>query len=106
MSAKVVLPQRSERQAAQGLSRVSASKRVEILVMQRLDLVTERLTPSVSAVKAYEDLYKTKTASSASKVKALATLFNDDVGNESRRQIRKHKPFLRLNRCLLWFIIM
>ena len=69
--------------------------------MQRLDLVTERLTPSVSAVKVYEDLYKTKTAPSASKVKSLAALFNDDVGNESRRQRRKHKPFPRLNRCLL-----
>ena len=87
MSAKVVLPQRSERQAAQGLSRVSASKRVEILVMQHLDLVTERLTPSVSAVKAYEDLYKPD----ASNAKALAALFSNDIGNESCRQRRKCK---------------
>ena len=55
--AKVVLPpRRSKRQAAQSLSRVPASKRGEILVMQRLGLVTVGATPNTSTVKAYEDL--------------------------------------------------
>jgi len=81
--AKVILP----RQVAQSLSRVPASKRGEILVMQRLGLVIVRATPSSSAVKAYEDLYKPD----ASNVKALATIFNNDVGTESCRQRRKRK---------------
>ena len=69
--AKVVLPpQRSKRQAAQSLSRVPASMRGEILVMQRLGLVSAGATPSASAVKAYEDLYKPD----ASNVKAVAVL--------------------------------
>ena len=55
--------------------------------MQRLDLVTVGATPSTSAVKAYEDLYKPD----ASNVKALAALFNNDIGNESCRQRRKRK---------------
>ena len=53
---KVMLPRRSKRQAAQSLSRVPASKRGEILVMQRLGLVTVGATPNTSTVKAYEDL--------------------------------------------------
>ena len=48
-------------------------------------LVTEGFTPSASALKTYEDLYKTKTKSIASNVEALAALFNDDVENESHR---------------------
>ncbi|KAG2616686.1 hypothetical protein PVAP13_3NG249553 [Panicum virgatum] len=80
LSVKVMLPpRRSKRQAAQSLSRVPASKRGEILVMQRLGLATAGATPSASAVKAYEDLYKPDT----SNAKALAALFNDDIGNES-----------------------
>ena len=55
--------------------------------MQRLGLITVGSTPSASAVKAYEDLYKPD----ASNAKALAALFNDDIGNESCRQRRKHK---------------
>lgn len=86
--AKVVLPpRRSKRQAAQSLFRVPASMRGEILVMQRLGLVSAGATPSASAVKAYEDLYKPD----ASNAKALATLFNDNIGNESCRQRRKRK---------------
>ena len=38
-------------------------------------------------MKAYEDLYKPD----ASNAKALAALFNDDIGNESCRQRRKRK---------------
>ena len=55
--------------------------------MQRLGLVIVRATPSSSAVKAYEDLYKPD----ASNVKALAAIFNNDVGIESCRQRRKRK---------------
>jgi len=55
--------------------------------MQRLGLVTVGATPSTSAVKAYEDLYKPD----ASNAKALAALFNDDIRNESCRQRRKRK---------------
>ena len=55
--------------------------------MQRLGLVTVGATPSTSTVKAYEDLYKPD----ASNVKAVAALFNDEVGNESCRQRRKRK---------------
>ena len=47
--------------------------------MQRLGLVTVGATPIASAVKAFEDLYNLD----ASNVKALAVLFNDDIGNES-----------------------
>jgi len=85
--AKVVLPRRSKRQAAQSLSRVPVSKRGEILVMRRLGLVTVGSSPNASAVKAYEDLYKPD----ASNVKALAAIFNNDVGTESCRQRRKRK---------------
>ena len=55
--------------------------------MQYLDLVTVGATPSTSAVKVYEDLYKLD----ASNIKTLAALFNDEVGNESCRQRRKRK---------------
>ena len=61
------------------------SKLCEILIVQHLVLVTEGLTPSASALKTYEDLYKTKTKSIASNIEALAALFNDDVENESHR---------------------
>ena len=55
--------------------------------MQRLCLITVGSTPSASAVKAYEDLYKPD----ASNAKALAAIFNVDVGTESCRQRRKRK---------------
>jgi hypothetical protein len=55
LPAKAVLPQRNKHQAAQSLSRMRASKRGEILVMQRLDLIAGSSTPSSSATKAYED---------------------------------------------------
>jgi len=42
-------------------------------------LVTVEATPSTSTVKTYKDLYKPN----ASKVKALAALFNDDAGNKA-----------------------
>ena len=52
-----------------------------------LGLAIAGATPSASAVKAYEDLYKPD----ASNAKALATLFNDNIGNESCQQRRKRK---------------
>ena len=55
--------------------------------MRRLGLVTVGATPNASAVKAYEDLYKPD----ASNVKALAAIFNNEVGTESCRQRRKRK---------------
>ena len=60
--------------------------------MQRLGRVGQGgegggATPSASAMKACEDLYKPD----ASNAKALAALFNDDIGNESCRQRRKRK---------------
>ena len=56
--------------------------------MQRQSLVTVEATPSTSTVKTYKDLYKPKTYKdlykpNASKVKALAALFNDDAGNKA-----------------------
>jgi hypothetical protein len=83
--AKVLLPRRSKRQAGQSLSRVPASKRGEILIMQQLGLVTRLSTPSISMIKAYEELYEIKTDPTASSIKALPELFNNDIGNELHR---------------------
>lgn len=74
--------------AAQGLSRVLASKRCEVLVMQYMGLTNGISTPSALGNKAYEELYEAEP--SASNVKALHTLFLDTgVGTCKKQRWRK-----------------
>jgi hypothetical protein len=45
-------------------------------------LVTGLSTPSVSVIKAYEELYEIETDPTTSSLEALPELFNNDIGNE------------------------
>ena len=74
-SSTSVLLLRSKRLAAQGLSRVPASKRGEVLIMPHMALTIGFSSPSTSGKKIYEDLFETEP--SASNVEVLHTLFLD-----------------------------
>ena len=68
-----VLPWRSRRLAAQRLSRISASKRGEVLIMQRMGFTKGPSTPSVSELAAYDKLFGVDLIASESE--ALDELF-------------------------------
>ena len=55
--AKPVIPWRSRRLAAQPLSRVPASKRGEVLIMQRMGYTRGLSAPSASELEAFDRLY-------------------------------------------------
>lgn len=80
--AKAVLPWRSKRLAAQSLSLVPTSKRGEVLILQRLGLVTGLSLTSELAMKTDEVLYEAEP--SASNIEALEALFQYS-GKESAR---------------------
>jgi hypothetical protein len=52
-----MLPKRSKRITAQSLSHIPASKRGEHLVSKRLGLANGMSSPSVSAMKTYDEIY-------------------------------------------------
>ena len=87
--AKVVLSLWSKHLAAQSLSRVPASKRGNILIMQRMGLVTGLSTPNASMIKTYDALYEANPTTS--NVEVLEALFQGG-GKESRRRQQKRKP--------------
>jgi hypothetical protein len=80
--AKAVLPPRSKSLAAQSLSQVPPSKRGEVLILQRLGLVTDLSMPNAYVMKTYEALYE--AGPDASNIKALEVLFHCS-GKESHR---------------------
>ena len=55
--AKLVIPWRSRRLAAQPLSRVPASKQGEVLIMQRMGFTKAPSAPSASELEAYDKLF-------------------------------------------------
>ena len=86
--AKPVLPWRSRRLAAQSLSRVLASKRGEVLIMQRMSYTRDPSVPSASELKAFDRLFDGNLT--ASEAKALNELF-PAVGKAPSRQPRRRK---------------
>ena len=76
--AKPVLSWRSRRLAAQSLSRVPASKRGEVLIMQRMSYIKGPSAPSASELEAFDKLFDSNMT--ASNAKALDALF-PAVGN-------------------------
>ena len=81
--AKPVLPWRSRWLAAQSLSRVYASKRGEVLIMQRLAYIRGPSAPSTSEVEAFDKLFDGNLT--ASEAEAMDALFLA-IGKGSSRQ--------------------
>ena len=84
--AKPVLPWRSRRLAAQSLSRVSASKQGEMLIMQRMGCTKGPSTPSASELEAFDKLFNGNLT--VSNAKALEALFPAIEKGLSRRPRR------------------
>jgi hypothetical protein len=78
-------PTRSKRIAAQSMAHIPAFKQDEYLVMKRLGLTSGMPSPSMSAMKAYDEMF-----SGDSSMQALCELFppDGDVGPRKRR--RRH----------------
>lgn len=72
--AKPVVPQWSRRLAAQPISRVPASKRGEVLIMQRMSFIKDPSAPSTSRLEAYDKLFGGDLT--ADDAKALDELFS------------------------------
>jgi hypothetical protein len=70
-----VLPWRSRRLAAQSLSRVPASKRGEVLIMQRIGYTKGPSASSASELEAFDKVFDDNLT--ASNVEALDALFSD-----------------------------
>ena len=81
--AKPMIPRRSRRLEAQPLSRVPASKRGEVLIMQRMCFTKGPSAPSVSELEAYEKLFGSDLT--ASEAEALDEFF-PAVSRQSRRR--------------------
>jgi hypothetical protein len=86
--AKPVLPWRSRRLAAESLSRVPASKREEMLIMQRIGYTKGPSAPSASELEAFDKLFDGNLF--ASNAEAMDALF-PAVGKSSSRQPQRHK---------------
>ena len=86
--AKPVLPWQSRRLAAQSLSRVPASKRGEVLIMQRMGYTRHLSAPSASELEAFDTLFDDNLT--ASEVEALDELV-PAVGKAPSRQPRRRK---------------
>ena len=86
--AKAVLPWRSRRLAAQSLSRVPASKRGEVFIMQRMCYTKGPSAPSASELEAFDRLFDGNLT--VSKAEALDKLF-PTVGKAPSRQLRRRK---------------
>ena len=71
--AKPVMPWQSRQLAAQPLSRVPASKRGEVLIMQRMGFTKGPSAPSMSELEAYDKLFGGDLT--ASEAEALDELF-------------------------------
>ena len=81
--AKPMMPWRSRRLAAQGLSRVPASKRGEVLIMQRLGYTKCPVALSASELEAFDKNFDDNLT--ASNVEALGVLFlNGGKGSSSQ----------------------
>ena len=74
--------------AAQSLSRVPASKRGEVLIMQRMGYTRDPSAPSASELEAFDRLFDGNLT--ASKAEALDELF-PAVGKAPSRQPRRRK---------------
>ena len=81
--AEPMIPRRSRRLEAQPLSRVPASKRGEVLIMQRMGFTKGPSAPSVSELEAYEKLFGGDLT--ASEAETLDELFSA-VSRQSRRR--------------------
>jgi hypothetical protein len=86
--AKPVLPWRSRRLVAQSLSRVPASKRGEVLIMQCMGYTKGPLAPSTSELEAFNKIFDDNLT--ASNVEALDAPFPDG-GKGSSRPSQRHK---------------
>ena len=82
--AKPVMPWRSRRLAAQPLSRVLASKRGEVLIMQRMGFTKGPSVPSASVLEAYDKLFGSDLT--ASEAKALDEFFPAVRSRQPRRR--------------------
>ena len=81
--AKPVLPWRSRRLVTQSLSRVSASKQGEVLIMLRMGYTKGTSVPSASELEAFDKIFDGKLT--ASNVEALDALFPDGGKGSSRQ---------------------
>jgi hypothetical protein len=86
--AKPVLPWRSKRLAAQSLSRVLASKRGKVLIIQRMDYAKGPSAPSASELEAFDKLFDSNLI--ASNAEAMDALFSA-VRKGSSKQPRRRK---------------
>jgi hypothetical protein len=86
--AKPVLPWRSRWLAAQSLSRVPASKRGEVLIMQRMGYTKAPSAPSAPKLETFDKLFNGNL--NASNAEALDTLF-PAIGKGLSRQVRRRK---------------
>ena len=86
--AKTMLPWQSRRLVAQSLSRVPASKRGKVLIMQRMGYTKGLSAPSVSELEAFDKLFDDSLT--ASNAEALDALFSA-VGKSPSRQPRRRK---------------
>jgi len=103
--AKPVLPWRSMRLAAQSLSRVPASKRGEVLIMQRMGYTRHLSAPSALELEAFDRLFDGNLT--VSKAEALDKLF-PTVGKAPSRQPRRCKGtswVTKLHRYWLFFYV-
>ena len=83
-SAKPVIPWWSRLLAAQPLSRVSASKRGDVLIMQRMGFAKGPSASSASELEAYEKLFDGDLT--ASEAEALDELFAAVRSRQPRRR--------------------
>ena len=86
--AKLILSWQSRRLAAQSLSQVPASKRGEVLIMQRMGYTRHLSAPSALELEAFDRLFDGNPT--ASEAKALDELF-PTVGKAPSRQPQRRK---------------